>query len=79
MSGWGDNGYWKDYLSAEVASVLRGSLGPELNQLPTERVLLALTFTLVKGVCERAPRFLCGLFHAALQYVGDIPFLHSPM
>ncbi|KPP75543.1 BH3-interacting domain death agonist-like [Scleropages formosus] len=70
------NQSWKDYLSEEVMIMLHGSLGPELNQLPMERMLLALTFTLVKGVCERAPRFLRGLFHAAVQYVDGIPFLH---
>ncbi|KAJ8381795.1 hypothetical protein SKAU_G00025730 [Synaphobranchus kaupii] len=38
---------WKRHLSAEVQSALRQGLGSGLEQLPQERVLLALTMTLV--------------------------------
>ncbi|XP_035280315.1 BH3 interacting domain death agonist [Anguilla anguilla] len=62
---------WKRHLSAEVQSVLGQGLGSGLEQLPQERVVLALTMMLVKGVCERVPRLLQGLFSTALQYMGS--------
>ncbi|KAJ8261903.1 hypothetical protein GJAV_G00159790 [Gymnothorax javanicus] len=61
---------WKRHLSSEVQWALREGLGGGLEMLPQERVLLALTMTLVRGVCERVPRLLRGLFSTALQYLG---------
>ncbi|KAJ8391057.1 hypothetical protein AAFF_G00096780 [Aldrovandia affinis] len=60
---------WKRHLSMEVERVM-GQVGTGLEQLPQERVLLALTMTLVKGVCERVPRLLHNLFTTALEYMG---------
>ncbi|XP_035498427.1 BH3 interacting domain death agonist isoform X2 [Scophthalmus maximus] len=60
---------WRTYLTREVEQVMRRGVG--LEQLPQERVLMALTLTLVKGVCEQAPHFLRNLFNAALQYIGQ--------
>uniref|UniRef100_A0A672ZSD2 BH3-interacting domain death agonist n=1 Tax=Sphaeramia orbicularis TaxID=375764 RepID=A0A672ZSD2_9TELE len=59
--------HWKDLLRQEVENVLRQGVG--LEHLNQERVFVALTFTLVKRVCEQAPVFLRGLFNSALQYI----------
>ncbi|XP_060892654.1 BH3 interacting domain death agonist [Labrus mixtus] len=59
---------WKDHLSREVERVMRQGVG--LEHLARERVIMALTLTLVKGVCEQAPRLLRNLFNIALQYVS---------
>ncbi|XP_068578764.1 BH3 interacting domain death agonist [Cebidichthys violaceus] len=56
---------WKDHLRWEVDRVMRRGVG--LEHLPQERVIVALTLTLVKGVCERAPRLLRNLFDSVLQ------------
>ncbi|XP_075938275.1 BH3 interacting domain death agonist [Anarhichas minor] len=56
---------WKDHLRWEVDRVMRRGVG--LEHLPQERVIVALTLTLVKGVCERAPRLLRNLFDTVLQ------------
>ncbi|XP_068169218.1 BH3 interacting domain death agonist isoform X2 [Antennarius striatus] len=58
---------WKNYISSEVDRVMRQ--GVYLNDLPQERVIMALTFTLVKGVCEQNPLHLRHLFNSALQYI----------
>ncbi|KAM8750773.1 BH3 interacting domain death agonist [Acanthopagrus schlegelii] len=58
---------WGNYLSTEVERVLRQGL--RLNDLPQERVILALSLTLVKGVCKQAPHLLKNLFNTALQYI----------
>uniref|UniRef100_A0A3Q1FBA7 BH3-interacting domain death agonist n=1 Tax=Acanthochromis polyacanthus TaxID=80966 RepID=A0A3Q1FBA7_9TELE len=58
---------WKLHLAREVERVMRQGVG--LEHLPQERVAVALTLTLVKGVCVSAPRLLRGLFNAALQYL----------
>ncbi|XP_061108658.1 BH3 interacting domain death agonist isoform X1 [Conger conger] len=65
---------WKKHLSAEVDWALKQGVGvgSGLEQLPHERVLLALTMTLVKGACERVPHLLKGLFSAALQYMSPV-------
>ncbi|XP_033489864.1 BH3 interacting domain death agonist isoform X1 [Epinephelus lanceolatus] len=60
---------WKDHLTQEVGRVMRQGVG--LEHLPQERVMMALTLTLVKGVCEQAPRLLRTLFNTALQYVSS--------
>lgn len=62
---------WKDHLSAEVNWVLSQGLDCLLEHLPQERVVMALVLTLVKGVCEQAPRLLRGLFSTAVDYIGS--------
>ncbi|XP_034734950.1 BH3 interacting domain death agonist [Etheostoma cragini] len=59
---------WKDYLTREVRRVMSQGVG--LEHLPQERVMMALTLTLVKRVCEQAPWLLRNLFHTALQYIN---------
>lgn len=44
--------------------------GVGLRDLAQEKVVVALTLTLVKGVCEKAPQLLRNLFNVALQYVS---------
>ncbi|XP_070828726.1 BH3 interacting domain death agonist [Chaetodon trifascialis] len=61
---------WKHHLSWEVDRVMQQ--GVNLKDLPRERVIVALTLTLVKGVCEQAPRLLRSLFSIALQYIGPV-------
>ncbi|XP_053283155.1 uncharacterized protein LOC128444618 isoform X2 [Pleuronectes platessa] len=58
---------WKTHLNSEVQRILRNGTG--LEHLPHERLVMALTLTLVKGVCEQAPQFLRSLFNAALQFI----------
>ncbi|XP_071361495.1 BH3 interacting domain death agonist [Trachinotus anak] len=58
---------WNNYLSREVEWVMRHITIPQ--HLPQEQVIMALTLTLVKGVCQQAPRFLKNLFNTALQYI----------
>lgn len=57
---------WKNHLSWEVERVMRQ--GVTLKDLPEERVIVALTLTMVKGVCEQTPRLLRHLFNITLQY-----------
>ncbi|XP_070764136.1 BH3 interacting domain death agonist isoform X2 [Enoplosus armatus] len=59
---------WKDHLTQEVDRVMRQGVG--LENLPQERAMVALTLTLVKGVCEQAPRLLRNLFRTALQFIS---------
>lgn len=61
---------WKDHLRQEVEKLLRQ--GVILEQLPQERVIVALTLTLVKGVCEQAPRLLRNIFYTALHYISSV-------
>ncbi|XP_033940899.1 BH3 interacting domain death agonist isoform X2 [Pseudochaenichthys georgianus] len=58
---------WTEHLSREVQSVMQ-SVG--LHHLSRERVMLALTLTLVKGVCALAPQLLRSLFVTALQFLN---------
>uniref|UniRef100_UPI0037E9AEBA BH3 interacting domain death agonist isoform X1 n=1 Tax=Semicossyphus pulcher TaxID=241346 RepID=UPI0037E9AEBA len=58
---------WKDHLTREVERVMRQGVG--LEHLAQERVIMALTLTLVKGVCEQAPKLLRTLFNIALQHI----------
>ncbi|XP_073328030.1 BH3 interacting domain death agonist [Pagrus major] len=58
---------WGEYLSFEVERVMRQ--GVSLKDLPKERVILALSLTLVRGVCEQAPQCLKNLFNTAVQYI----------
>lgn len=55
---------WGRHLTQAVEHV-HGALrqGSSLGDLPQERVVLALSLSLIKGVCERTPRFLRDLFH----------------
>lgn len=59
---------WQKYLSQEVDKVLRQGVG--LEHLPLERIIVALSLTLVKGVCQQAPKLLRNLFYVALQYIS---------
>ncbi|XP_034390501.1 BH3 interacting domain death agonist [Cyclopterus lumpus] len=61
---------WKDHLTCEVDRVMRRGVG--LEHLPQERVIVALTLTLVKGVCEQTPRLLRNLFDAVLRYFNPV-------
>ncbi|KAJ0029644.1 hypothetical protein NQD34_004641 [Periophthalmus magnuspinnatus] len=61
--------HWKAYLHQEVHNMLVHGVG--LDNLQQERVVAALTFTLVKGVCLQAPRLLRGLFDTTLQYLSS--------
>lgn len=45
--------------------------GLSLSDLPQERVILALSLTLVKGVCKQAPHLLRNLFNTAVQYISS--------
>lgn len=58
---------WRHHLNWEVERVMRAVVG--LEYLPQERVIVALTLTLVKGVCQQAPQLLRNLFYTALQYI----------
>lgn len=60
---------WKQYLHQEVGNILAHGVG--LDNLQQERVIAALTFTLVKGVCQQAPSLLRSLFNTALQYLSS--------
>lgn len=60
---------WRAHMTLEVEWIMRNSPASGLEHLPQERVVVALTFTLVKRVCEQAPLLLRNLFHAALQYL----------
>lgn len=58
---------WKNYLSSEVDRALNQGVIPiELTQ---EKVMLALTLTLVRGVCELVPSLTRSLFDTMLQYI----------
>ncbi|KAM9854279.1 BH3 interacting domain death agonist isoform 1-T2 [Aulostomus maculatus] len=59
---------WTQHLSLEVENALRQ--GVCLEHLPQERVIVALSLTLVKGVCERVPQLLRDLFDTALRYIS---------
>lgn len=63
---------WTDLLSREVDRLMRQGVGLGLEHLPQERVLVALTLTLVKGVCERAPQLVRNLFRTALQSISSV-------
>lgn len=59
---------WKYHLSSEVDKAIRQ--GIILNDLAQEKVMVAVTLTLVKGVCEQAPRLMRSLFDTMLEYLG---------
>ncbi|XP_074534235.1 BH3 interacting domain death agonist [Halichoeres trimaculatus] len=59
---------WKHHLVQEVQRAMRQGVG--LEDLAQERVVVALTLTLVKGVCEKAPQMLRNLFNIALQCIS---------
>uniref|UniRef100_A0A8C6SHV4 BH3-interacting domain death agonist n=1 Tax=Neogobius melanostomus TaxID=47308 RepID=A0A8C6SHV4_9GOBI len=50
-----------------IQNILAHGVG--LHNLQQERVIAALTFTLVKEVCLQTPTLLRSLFHTALQYL----------
>ncbi|KAI3371582.1 hypothetical protein L3Q82_024152 [Scortum barcoo] len=55
------------HLRREVERVMTQGVG--LDNLPQERVIMALTLTLVKGICEQTPQLLRSLFRTALCYI----------
>ncbi|KAM9815297.1 BH3-interacting domain death agonist-like [Syngnathus typhle] len=57
---------WLDLLKSEVQ---RAMMMVGLEQLPQERVILALSLTLMKQVCVHSPQLLRDLFNTALRYV----------
>ena len=61
---------WRNYLTLEVEWVVKRGLQLHLQQLPQERVIMALTLTLVQGVCSQTPRLLRNLFNTAVQYIS---------
>ncbi|KAM7396389.1 hypothetical protein PAMP_019433 [Pampus punctatissimus] len=61
---------WKKHLSQEVDKVMRHGVG--LEHLPQERIMVALTLTLVKRVCQETPVLLRCLFSVALQYICPV-------
>ncbi|XP_057692702.1 BH3-interacting domain death agonist-like [Corythoichthys intestinalis] len=58
---------WLRLLKSEVQRAMMQGVG--LEQLPEERVIVALGLALVKKVCEYTPRLLKDLFNTTLQYV----------
>ncbi|XP_062403249.1 BH3 interacting domain death agonist isoform X2 [Sardina pilchardus] len=55
---------WSSHLKQAVEHVhVSLRCGNSLGDLPQERVALALSLSLIKGVCEHTPRFLRDLFH----------------
>ncbi|XP_061677474.1 BH3-interacting domain death agonist-like isoform X2 [Syngnathoides biaculeatus] len=58
---------WLDLLKSEVHRAVMQGVG--LEQLPQERVIVALSLTIVKQVCEHTPQLLRDLFNTALQYI----------
>ncbi|XP_077372043.1 BH3 interacting domain death agonist isoform X2 [Festucalex cinctus] len=59
---------WLDLLKIEVQRAMMQGVG--LEHLAQERVMVALSLTLVKQVCEHTPRLLRDLFNTALQYIS---------
>lgn len=53
---------WWNCLAQGVDGLLK-----EMPGVHTERMLMALTFSLVKAVCERTPRLLRGLYNTMTQ------------
>ncbi|XP_077424165.1 BH3 interacting domain death agonist isoform X2 [Vanacampus margaritifer] len=58
---------WLDLLKNEVQRAMVQGVG--LQHLAQERVMVALSLTLVKQVCEHTPQLLRDLFDTALQYI----------
>lgn len=59
---------WTEHLRREVdGAIVRGVC---LQDLPQERVIMAVSLTLVKGVCELAPNMVHSLFDAALNFIS---------
>uniref|UniRef100_A0A1A8FLV1 BH3-interacting domain death agonist n=1 Tax=Nothobranchius korthausae TaxID=1143690 RepID=A0A1A8FLV1_9TELE len=59
--------HWKDHLADEVDQLMKR--GVVLEHLHQERVIMALTLTLVKGICVQTPRLLRMLFTTVHQLV----------
>lgn len=59
---------WKDKLSTGVEQALSQGVIPI--ELAQEKVMLALTLALVKGVCELVPSLTRSLFDTMLQYIS---------
>lgn len=54
---------WQSYLSEVVTRLLQDIPGEH-----SERMVMALTFSLLKAVCERAPSLLCSLLNTLVHY-----------
>uniref|UniRef100_A0A8C6KVT2 BH3-interacting domain death agonist n=1 Tax=Nothobranchius furzeri TaxID=105023 RepID=A0A8C6KVT2_NOTFU len=59
--------HWKDHLADEVDQLMKR--GVVLEHLHQERVIMALTLTLVKGICVQTPQLLRMLFTTVHQLV----------
>lgn len=59
---------WRNYLSSEVDRALSRGV-PIPIDLAQEKVMLALTLALVKGVCELVPSLTRNIFDTMLQYL----------
>ncbi|MCI4379227.1 hypothetical protein PGIGA_G00225560 [Pangasianodon gigas] len=60
--------FWWTCLSQGVDSILKDMPG-----VHNERMVMALTFSLVKAVCERAPRLLRELWNTMMEYTFTRP------
>ncbi|KAM4573621.1 BH3 interacting domain death agonist isoform 1-T2 [Odontesthes bonariensis] len=58
---------WEYHLAYEVEKAMKQGVGFE--NLPQERVMVALTLTLVERVCKQAPQLLSSLFETALCFI----------
>lgn len=59
---------WKDHFNRVVTRAMIQGVG--LEHHPQEQVVVALSLTLVKGVCQHTPRLLRSLFSTALEYIN---------
>ncbi|KAG1944900.1 BH3 interacting domain death agonist [Pimephales promelas] len=59
---------WSRHLSDGVQGLLHHVTGAK--EFKKELVEMALTFVLMKTVCERVPCFLSSLYSAVVQYFG---------
>uniref|UniRef100_A0A1A7W6V0 BH3-interacting domain death agonist n=2 Tax=Iconisemion striatum TaxID=60296 RepID=A0A1A7W6V0_9TELE len=60
--------HWKDHLTDEVNQLMKR--GVFLEHLHQERVIMALTLTLMKGICVQTPQLLRILFTTVHQFVS---------
>ncbi|XP_077104995.1 BH3 interacting domain death agonist [Siphateles boraxobius] len=60
---------WSRHLSDGVQGLLHQVAGAK--EFKKELVEMALTFVLMKTVCERVPQFLFGLYGTVVQYFGS--------
>ncbi|XP_041853633.1 BH3 interacting domain death agonist [Melanotaenia boesemani] len=58
---------WNYHLSHEVERVMKQGVG--LENLPQERVIVALSLAIVRGVCKQTPQLLRRLFDTTLHFI----------